>query len=407
MTKSLPSLLLLPPPPVPNTSAAISAAYRPAITAAVLALKDLESSTELHIGLPCPTLRGRPDLPRSQAYREVQSLIGSLYSLICMVCAKLGADVDSDTPGALDARVILLDYDGTEAPVTNGPAIDPFVAGPIVDLITFSTTRREWNTIFSVDGEEGQELLAKYSGFANRLSPPLQGFLKSLSGGVTMVQPATEPTTSPTSVCHNVVAVGGTFDHIHAGHKLLLTATAFLLQPTSQASPTRRRLIVGISGDELLKTKKYAEYLKSWKERQNDVIDFLSSIMSFTRSSFREASEVVTYNETMPNGRAIHTDFKSSLITIECVEIQDPFGPTITDESVTALVVSSETRSGGQAVNDKRIEKGWRPLEVFEVDVLDAAEPREESTKTEDFASKISSTAIRKRKAENARTSSL
>ena len=94
-------------------------------------------------------------------------------------------------------------------------------------------------------------------------------------------------------------------------------------------------------------------------------------------------------------------------MTIECVEIQDPYGPTITDESVTAIVISGETRAGGQAVNERRREKGWHALEIFEVDVLDAEENEGGQAKTGGFASKISSTAIRKRKAESARTSSL
>jgi len=164
---------------------------------------------------------------------------------------------------------------------------------------------------------------------------------------------------------------------------------------------------VGITGDELLKNKKYAEYLKSWKQRQEDVVDFLLSILLFTRSSVNEAVHSVSFDDPTPNGKAIHTQLKASSITIECVEIQDPFGPTITDEDVTALVVSGETRSGGQAVNDKRTEMGWKALEVFEIDVLDAQESTEGPSKTDDFASKISSTAIRKRKAENASKSSL
>ena len=378
----------------------------------MLALKKLGSSSQLFVVLPSPSLHGRLDLPRSQIYKDVQSIVGSLYGLICLVCAKLGVEVDTDTPGAIDARVILVDYDFTESSLAKSPTPDPSVAGPIIDLVTFSTTRRKWNVIFSVDGEQGQEVLKKYSYLANRISPPLQGQLRVLPGGVGMIQPESglpsSPLVSPkTALCHSVVAVGGTFDHIHVGHKLLLTATAILFQPTSQGSPSNRRLIVGITGDELLKNKKYAEYLKSWKQRQDDVIDFLLSVMSFTRSSFDHSTEITSYDEDRPNGRAIHTKLISSSITIECVEIQDPFGPTITDESVTALVVSGETRSGGQAVNDKRVEKGWSPLEVFEVDVLDAVEPGEISTNTADFASKISSTEIRRRKAENARTSSL
>jgi phosphopantetheine adenylyltransferase len=201
--------------------------------------------------------------------------------------------------------------------------------------------------------------------------------------------------------------VGGTFDHLHAGHKLLLTATALLLQPASNAATAHRRLIVGITGDELLKNKKFAEYLGSWIQRQEDVVDFLLSILYFARSNREDAIESLSFDEPIPNGRAIHTKLKNCSITIECVEIQDPFGPTITDESVTALVVSGETRAGGQAVNDRRTEKGWKPLEVFEVDVLDAEETEQGASKTENFASKISSTAIRKRRAEIAQTSSL
>jgi len=347
-------------------------------------------------------------VPRSQIYNEVESLIGSLYSLLCLVCANIGAEVDTDTPGAVDARVILLDYDRQEDSLAHGSTLNPFAAGPIVDFVTFSTTRRAWSFIFSVDGEQGEEFLARYSNLANSISPPLRGHLKVLPGGAGMIQPTiTSPRLPPTTVRHNIVAVGGTFDHIHAGHKLLLTATALLLQPTSQESPSHRRLIVGVTGDELLKNKKYAEYLKSWKQRQDDVVDFLLSVMLFTRSDSHQAIEITAYDEDKPNGRAIHTKLISSLITIECVEIQDPFGPTITDASITALVVSGETRSGGQAVNDKRVDKGWNPLEVFEVDVLDASEPGDVPTNTADFASKISSTAIRKRKAEKARTSSL
>lgn len=39
---------------------------------------------------------------------------------------------------------------------------------------------------------------------------------------------------------YEVTAMGGTFDHLHAGHKILLTMAAFI---------TSRRLIVGVSGE--------------------------------------------------------------------------------------------------------------------------------------------------------------
>src|SRR5271155_4462149 len=52
--------------------------------------------------------------------------------------------------------------------------------------------------------------------------------------------------------------------------------------------------------------------------------------------------------------------------------INNPFGPTVTDAAITALVTSAETRAGGAAVNDRRRAQGWAPLDIFEVDVLAA-----------------------------------
>ena len=410
MSKPLPSLLLLPPPPTPISSASFSAAYRPSIAAAVSALRDLPASTELFLVIPCPGIHGRLNGPRSLIYAHVQELLGRLYSLVCIVCAQLGVDVESDIPGSIDARVLLLDYDSSHSSSNESDwTLDQIVCGPIIDLPTLSITRRRWNLIFSVDGEEAKKILARYTTLANRTSPPVYGHVRIIEGGVSMVQQQTGTVRllHDSSAVHNVVAVGGTFDHLHAGHKLLLTATALLLQPTNKTSTNSRRLIVGITGDALLKNKKYGEYLKIWKQRQEDVVDFLLSILSFSRSSAEEAVETLSFDDPVFNGRAIHTKLNSCSITIECVEIQDPFGPTVTDENITALVVSGETRSGGQAVNEKRLDKGWKALEVFEIDVLDSQENRDNADIVEEFASKISSTAIRKRKAENARTSSL
>ena len=48
-------------------------------------------------------------------------------------------------------------------------------------------------------------------------------------------------------------------------------------------------------------------------------------------------------------------------ILYDIVTISDPFGPTITDESLQCIVLSEETRKGGEAINVKRKEKvgGW------------------------------------------------
>jgi phosphopantetheine adenylyltransferase len=395
----LSSLLLLPPPPYPATASSLKAAYYPSVAATLSKLQSLkEDSSEpavLEVLIACPELVSRLHGPRSELFDTAQKLLASVYSLICIVCAK--ESIPSDGAGGTDCRVILLAHDFSKTSQDEDhPTQSVTTGGPIVDLPTFALTRRKWHFIFSADGEKGEAIFNQYIGLANRTSPPVQGEIHTVAGGISMVAQPAQHQQNSTTIAHSVVAVGGTFDHLHAGHKLLLTATSLLVQPRSKTGGTPGRIIVGITGDELLKNKKYSEYLMSWSKRQEDVVEFLTSILCFSPVG-KTNVETLLFDEPVVNGRAVHTLFKNEAITLECVEIQDPFGPTITDETITALVVSGETRSGGAAVNDKRTEKGWQPLEVFEVDVLDALDEEESSTATNgSFAAKISSTAIRK-----------
>ena len=48
----------------------------------------------------------------------------------------------------------------------------------------------------------------------------------------------------------------------------------------------------------------------------------------------------------------------------DVIEISDPFGPTITDERIDAIVVSSETISGAYKINEIRKSKGYPELSV-------------------------------------------
>lgn len=413
MARNTFSLLVVPPSPSPFDSGSFSAAYRPGVSACVNFLKALPTRTELLVVIPYSGVHSRLNTPRSRIYGETQKLVGQMYSLICLVCANLSVEVECDAPGALDARVVLLDYDAEQlAVVRDHRNTEALTCGPIINLRSLATCRRRWSHIFTFDSDPGQNLLAQFTLVAGQLSAPLSGQLHLVPGGLQADTPwlQTPQLSNLTSTTHSVVAVGGTFDHLHAGHKLLLTATALLLQPTNGASKAYRRLVVGITGDELLKKKKYAEYLKSWQQRQHDVVDFLLSILSFVDNRNADVVQTSSVKEFESSSRIVLTTFRECSVVIECVEIQDPFGPTITDESVSALVVSGETRAGGQAVNDKRTEKGWQPLEIFEIDVLDAADatdaPKGLSNAAE-FASKISSTAIRKLRAEKVHTPSL
>ena len=76
------------------------------------------------------------------------------------------------------------------------------------------------------------------------------------------------------------VVVGSTFDYLNVDHRLFLTMTILLFEPSSQ-SDQQRRLIVGITQDDLLKNKKHVQFLESWEDRQWSVFDFLLVFLNF------------------------------------------------------------------------------------------------------------------------------
>lgn len=395
MSSKSKSLLLLPSPPRPINYASLSAAYSPALRS-VARLCDVSILT---IIVPMDFTVEQLTSSRSQIYAECQTALAGIYGLICQL-ALVTETANAHGLARFDPHIILVNHD--KNPSSKGSSIK-FTGGPLIDISTFALTRREWKTIYSVDGEQGQSLLKEYRDLANETSPPIDADWQVVEGGLIIITrtPPSPSSSTISAVIHHVVALGGTFDQLHAGHKLLLTSAALLLQPNNTGESKPNRLIIGITGDGLLKNKKYAEYIRSWQQRQEDVVDFLLSVVQFARVNPPDDIESTFYNESGPNGHAIHTKLKAANIVLECVEISDPYGPTITDESVTALVVSGETRAGGKAVNEKRSEKGWKTLEVYEVDVLDAEQDAiAGKDEVENFASKISSTAIRKHLAE-------
>ena len=145
-------------------------------------------------------------------------------------------------------------------------------------------------------------------------------------------------------------AVGGTFDRLHAGHRLLLAATACVCEET---------VYVGVAGDALLAKKAHAEKLWPFERR------------SETAKAYLEACR--------PG------------IAVSLSALLDPKAPpkAATMSEITALVISRETVAGADKLAAMRADNGIaEPLRFVVVDLVGAES-------TEPAAPKLSSSALR------------
>eukprot|EP01119_Soliformovum_irregulare_P023234 TRINITY_DN8095_c0_g1_i2.p1 TRINITY_DN8095_c0_g1~~TRINITY_DN8095_c0_g1_i2.p1 ORF type:complete len:184 (-),score=42.71 TRINITY_DN8095_c0_g1_i2:103-624(-) len=149
---------------------------------------------------------------------------------------------------------------------------------------------------------------------------------------------------------YNKVACGGTFDRLHRGHEVLLEKAASIAE---------RELIIGVTGDVLLKNKKYAEIIQPFPKRKENILQFLKG-------------------------------YKDS-VNYRVVELSEPMGPTASEGDVEALVVSEETFKSGQDINKYRQDHGLKPMDLIQIDTI----PNRSDLNPEDW--KLSSTSLRKK----------
>ncbi|KAI4177515.1 MAG: hypothetical protein LQ346_007691 [Caloplaca aetnensis] len=395
-------LLLLPNPPKEITFERIKEAYASTISQALLKAADISASFTtvqiLDIGLPCIKVYSSSGVH----YSYLHNLLRQVYSLICLLCTEHSIDVQHGND--VDVRLVLFQSPSPDNR-ENSPAQteDGSSVGPVITLHRLASCHRPWQRVCSVASEDGELLLQIFLRLRNSSLDDKKEKLV-VERFVPEIQPASlrdptpvTPRDTESRACHESVAVGGTFDHLHIGHKLLLSLMAFILRPTVPSAPRQKRTItVGITGDKLLENKQFREYLQNWYQRQAAVQAFLSALLVLDAPSEQTSSD---NGEGEGDQQRTMTMSWPSGLTINYVEIFDPFGPTITDESITALVLSEETRAGGKAVNEKRAERGWPALDIFEVNVLDMSDQSAGTSnkETQDFQNKISSTEIRRR----------
>jgi pantetheine-phosphate adenylyltransferase len=119
------------------------------------------------------------------------------------------------------------------------------------------------------------------------------------------------------------VCIGGTFDPLHRGHKVLIKKALELAGKNGS-------VFIGITSVEMFQNKKD---VKPFEERKKAIEQFLS--------------------EEMPRN-----------VTIK--QIYNKYGPSV-KENFDVIVISPETKNTAQEINEKREGLGKKPLKIVEI----------------------------------------
>ncbi|MFX0186858.1 MAG: pantetheine-phosphate adenylyltransferase [Candidatus Hodarchaeota archaeon] len=122
--------------------------------------------------------------------------------------------------------------------------------------------------------------------------------------------------------------MGGTFDHLHEGHKFLIKT----------ALSISNKVVIGLTTQELLKNKEYASKIEEYKIRERNIKNFVSTF----------------------------TDLKR----VEIIELNEPYGPPINEPEYEGLIVSQETYPVALKMNEIRENKGFNPMIIIVIPIL-------------------------------------
>ena len=135
----------------------------------------------------------------------------------------------------------------------------------------------------------------------------------------------------------DLVALGGTFDIIHAGHMALL----------DKGFSISKKVIIGLTSDELAK-KKGKKLLNNFQTRYSTLESLLQ--------------------EKFPNS------------VFEIAKLDNDFGPAAIEGDVGALVVSEETSNKGEQLNKLRLEQNKSQVAIIVVPMILAKDGNRIST---------------------------
>ena len=144
---------------------------------------------------------------------------------------------------------------------------------------------------------------------------------------------------------YRIVAMGGTFDVLHNGHKELLR----------KAFAVGQKVLIGITSDEFARSLHKPHKVDPYVKRKLDLERLLKQWQVLPR--------------------------------VRIVPLNDRYGPTVEASRIDALIVSRRTLNTGNKINAQRRARGLKAFEIVPIDLLLADDRRP-----------ISSTRIRRGK---------
>jgi len=124
------------------------------------------------------------------------------------------------------------------------------------------------------------------------------------------------------------VAVGGTFDLFHRGHRVLLM----------KAFKVGNRVLIGLCSDNFVKKMRKPHRIASYAKRLEDLEKLLR------KNGVLERAEITP--------------------------LDDAYGITLSERRIDAIVVSEETEPRAREINEKRKSLGMSPLPIITVNMV-------------------------------------
>ena len=129
---------------------------------------------------------------------------------------------------------------------------------------------------------------------------------------------------------YNLAGLGGTFDHLHDGHRLLLN-TAFRMG---------KKVAIGLTTDEMLQSKENKDVIESYEQRKQHILEYVESI---------------------------NPEYSKNCIF---EPLSDTLGSAGTDDNLEVHISSEETVMNALKINEVREKKGMSKMILVVVPMI-------------------------------------